>query len=102
MYGVNMDKPGAQAYYNGVIDQLAGWGVDFIRYADILHKPREIEAVADAIAQCGRDIDIVLSFSPGDAMTPAPLFMGGELTMSNGVVTCEVDPDDVMLVRYDG
>lgn len=71
MYGVDMDKPGAQAYYNSVIDQLASWGIDFIKYDDILHKPREIEAVADAIAQCGRDI--VLSLSPGDAMNPADI-----------------------------
>lgn len=65
MYGVDMDKPGAQAYYDSVIDQLAGWGIDFIKYDDILHKPREIGAVADAIARCGRDI--VLSLSPGNA-----------------------------------
>lgn len=71
MYGVNMDKPGAQAYYNSVIDQLASWGIDFIKYDDIVHKPREIQAVADAIAQCGRDI--VLSLSPGDAMNPADI-----------------------------
>jgi alpha-galactosidase len=71
MYGVNMDKPGAQAYYNSVIDQLASWGIDFIKYDDIVHKPREIEAVANAIAQCGRDI--VLSLSPGDAMNPADI-----------------------------
>ncbi|MDT8388951.1 MAG: glycoside hydrolase family 27 protein [Lentisphaeria bacterium] len=71
MYGVNMDRPGAQAYYNSVIDQLADWGIDFIKYDDILHKPREIEAVADAIAQCDREI--VLSLSPGDAMNPSDI-----------------------------
>jgi len=71
MYGVNMDKPGAQAYYNSVIDQLASWGIDFIKYDDIVHKPREIEAVANAIAQCGRDI--VLSLSPGDTINLADM-----------------------------
>lgn len=71
MFGVDMDKPGAQAYYDSVIAQLADWGIDFIKYDDIVHKPREIEAVADAIAKCGRDI--VLSLSPGDVINLADI-----------------------------
>jgi len=67
-YGINMDKPGAQEYYNSVIDLLSSWGVDFIKYDDIVHKPREINAVADAIEKCGRVID--LSISPGDDINP--------------------------------
>jgi len=53
MYGVNMDRPGAQAYYNSVIDQLASWGIDFIKYDDILHKPREIEAPGEVVRYVG-------------------------------------------------
>lgn len=41
-YGIDMDKPGAQEYYNSVLELLAGWEVDFIKYDDIVHKPREI------------------------------------------------------------
>jgi len=67
-YGINMDKPGAQEYYNSVIELLAGWGVDFIKYDDIVHKPEEINAVANAIEKCGRIID--LSISPGDDINP--------------------------------
>jgi len=67
-YGVNMDKPGAQEYYNSVVELVAGWGVDFIKYDDIVHKPREIEAVIQAIKKSGRDI--VLSISPGDDINP--------------------------------
>lgn len=63
-YGVNMDKPGAQEYYNSLISQLAGWGVDFIKYDDIVPFPNEVEAIVKAIKQCGRPI--VLSLSPGD------------------------------------
>lgn len=68
MYGVDMDKPGAQEYYNSVVELLAGWGVDFIKYDDIVHKPREIEAVLIAIENSGRDI--ILSISPGKEINP--------------------------------
>ena len=64
MFGVDMGKPGAQAYYDSVVALLASWGVDFIKYDDIVPSPPEIEAVADAIGRCGRDI--VLSLSPGN------------------------------------
>jgi hypothetical protein len=62
-YGVNMDKPGAQEFYDSWVQQLADWGVDFIKADDITGFPREIEAVVKAIEKCGRDI--VLSLSPG-------------------------------------
>lgn len=63
-YGVDMNKPGAQEFYNSLVNQLADWGVDFIKYDDIVPYPKEIEAVENAIAQCGRPI--LLSLSPGD------------------------------------
>jgi hypothetical protein len=62
-YGIDMDKPGAQQYYNSYIQLLSEWGVDFIKADDITGFPKEIEAVAKAIEQCGREI--VLSLSPG-------------------------------------
>ena len=68
-YGIDMDKPGAQEYYNSVAELVASWGIDFIKYDDIVHKPREINAVADAIARTGRRI--ILSISPGDDIDPA-------------------------------
>jgi hypothetical protein len=68
MYGVDMDKPGAQEYYNSVLELLASWGIDFIKYDDIVHKPREINAVADAIEKTGQNI--VLSISPGNDINP--------------------------------
>lgn len=68
MYGINMDKPGAQEYYNSVLELIAGWGVDFIKYDDIVHKPREINAVADALNNTGQDI--ILSISPGNDINP--------------------------------
>ena len=67
-YGVDMDKPGAQEYYNSVVELVASWGVDFIKFDDIVHKPKEINAVANAIEKCGRKI--ILSISPGGDINP--------------------------------
>ena len=63
-YGIDMTEPGAQEYYNGFIQQLADYGVDFIKADDIVEFPAEIEAVVKAIKQTGRPI--TLSLSPGD------------------------------------
>lgn len=59
-----MDHPAAQEFYNSLINQLASWGVDFIKYDDIIPYPREVEAVVKAVAQAPRPI--LLSLSPGD------------------------------------
>jgi hypothetical protein len=67
-YGVDMRKPGAQAYYDSIIALLAGWGVDFIKYDDIVPSPPEVDAVVAAIETCGREI--VLSLSPGNGHNP--------------------------------
>ncbi|WP_084579849.1 glycoside hydrolase family 27 protein [Sphingomonas azotifigens] len=72
MYGVDMRKPGAQAYYDSVFALLASWGVDFVKMDDMsrpydAHAP-EIEAAARAIRASGRQI--LLSLSPGE--TPVP------------------------------
>jgi len=62
-YGVDMNKPGAQEFYNSWIESLAEMGIDFIKADDIIPFPREIIAVADAIEQ--QDRPMVLSLSPG-------------------------------------
>ena len=69
MYGVDMSKAGAQAYYDSMVAQYAEWGVDFIK-ADDMSRPyhkEEIAGLHQAILHSGRPI--VLSLSPG----PAPL-----------------------------
>ncbi|HEX8447569.1 MAG TPA: glycoside hydrolase family 27 protein [Sphingomonas sp.] len=68
MYGVDMTKPGAQAYYDSVFALYAGWGVDFVKMDD-MSRPydahaAEIEAAHAAIAASGRPI--MLSLSPGE------------------------------------
>jgi alpha-galactosidase len=72
MYGVDMRRPGAQAYYDSVFRQYAAWGVDFVKMDDMSrpydsHAP-EIEAASAAIARSGRPM--MLSLSPGE--TPVP------------------------------
>ena len=74
MFGVDMAKPGAQAYYDSVFELIASWGVDFVKVDDIsrpYHEhEREIEAIRRAIDRTGRPI--VLSLSPGEtALTAA-------------------------------
>ena len=68
MYGVDMRRPGAQAYYDGVVRLLAEWAVDFVKMDD-MSRPydahaAEIEAAHRAIAACGRPM--ILSLSPGE------------------------------------
>jgi alpha-galactosidase len=70
-YGIDMNKPGAQAYYNALIDKLAGWGIDFIKVDDIIPNPQEIVAVAKAIEDGGHNI--IYSLSPGDVHHPTHL-----------------------------
>jgi hypothetical protein len=69
MFGVDMGKPGAQAYYDSLIQLVADWGVDFIKVDDISRpydsvQRAEIEAIRKAIDKTGRPI--VFSLSPGE------------------------------------
>jgi alpha-galactosidase len=68
MYGVDMSKPGAQAYYDSVFQLYASWGVDFIKADDMsrpyLRNAPEIHAIRRAIDRCGRPM--TLSLSPGE------------------------------------
>lgn len=69
MYGVDMQRPGAQAYYDSVFALYASWGVDFIKMDDMCRpydavQRLEIEAAHKAIAATGRSI--ILSLSPGE------------------------------------
>lgn len=80
MYGVDPDKPGAQAYYDSLFALYAGWGVDLVKVDDVsasklydIHA-REIPMLRQALDRCGREM--VLSLSPG----PAPLEYAGVLS----------------------
>lgn len=66
MYGVDMDKPGAQAYYDSIFELVAAWEVDFVKIDDLSrpYHQKEIEAIRRAIDKTGRPI--VFSTSPGE------------------------------------
>lgn len=66
MYGVDMSRPGAQAYYDSLMELVASWGVDFIKVDDLSrpYHQAEIEAIRRAIDKTGRPI--VFSTSPGE------------------------------------
>jgi alpha-galactosidase len=67
MYGLNMQRPGAQDYYDSLVKMYADWGVDYIK-ADDIARPvhmEEIAALHHSIVKSGRPI--VLSLSPGPA-----------------------------------
>ncbi len=65
MYGLNMSKPGAQAYLNSLLQLYVEWGVDFLKVDDLSrpYSNAEVEGYKKAIDQSGRQI--VLSLSPG-------------------------------------
>ncbi|MEJ2881670.1 glycoside hydrolase family 27 protein [Pedobacter sp. GR22-6] len=65
-YTILADKPGAQEYYNSILELYASWGVDFIKVDDLSrpYHQGEIELIRKAIDRTGRPI--VLSTSPGE------------------------------------
>lgn len=79
MFGVDLKKPGAQAYYDSIFELAASWGVDFVKVDD-LSRPynafqrAETEAIRKAIDRTGRAI--VFSTSPGQT----PLKSGAHIS----------------------
>jgi hypothetical protein len=55
MTGINYSAPGAQAYTDSVVDELASWGVDYIKLDGISNKNGpDVQAWQAAIHQSGR------------------------------------------------
>lgn len=86
MYGVNVDMPEGQLYYDSLLELYASWGVDFIKVDDIadskLYKSahhKEIAAIRKAIDKTGREI--VLSLSPGPAAIEDGAFLQDNANM---------------------
>lgn len=66
LLSIDMEKPGAQEYYNSVIELYTEWGVDFIKADDMTSYPPkfdEVKAFRYAIQKVNPNI--VLSLSPG-------------------------------------
>lgn len=57
MVDLNYSSPGAQAYVNSVVNELASWGVDYIKLDGITNRNvPDIQAWSNAIVQSGRSI----------------------------------------------
>jgi hypothetical protein len=64
MTGINYSAPGAQAYVDSVVDELASWGVDYIKLDGITNRNvADIQAWSAAIKQSGRPM--VLNITQG-------------------------------------
>src|ERR1700733_6171952 len=72
MEAINYSAPGAQAYVNSVVDELASWGVDYIKLDGIANSNGpDVEAWQAAIQQSGRPM--VLNIPQGSyTITLAP------------------------------
>ena len=84
MYGLRVNLPEAQMYYDSIMQLYAEWGVDFIKCDDICREDavtahREIELLHNAIMKCGRPI--VLSLSPGPAKISEAAFYAANANM---------------------
>lgn len=86
MYGVNVDLPEGQLYYDSLIELYASWGVDFIKVDDIAYSrlyddahKKEIAAIRKAIDKTKRPI--VLSLSPGPAQLKNGTFLQDHANM---------------------
>ena len=74
-WGIKNNAAG-QAYYDSVIKQYAGWGVDFLKVdciADHPYKPDEIRMINAAIKKAGRPMILSLSPDPLLSIMPARL-----------------------------
>eukprot|EP00659_Diplonema_papillatum_P001254 gene1254-1942_t len=66
-YQINTSHPGAAAYYKSIIDQLSGWGIEYIVMDCVFganYAPQDIMLYSEAIEQSPRDFVYLLS--PGD------------------------------------
>lgn len=65
MVRIDYSKPGAQAYVDSVVKQLANWGVDYIKLDGITDQnAADIRAWSDAITHSGRQM--VLDITEGE------------------------------------
>jgi len=63
MYDLKIEHPGAQAYYDSLLELYASWGVDYVKAdnIDAPYRPAHVEALSRAIARCNRPIVLSLS-----------------------------------------
>jgi alpha-galactosidase len=72
-YKIDFTKPGAQEYYNSMINLYASWGIDFIKLDSVtpgsyndnlnINNIPDVQAFSKAIAQSGRPIWLTVSWA---------------------------------------
>ena len=73
--GINASHPGAQPFYDSLVQELASWAVDFIKIDCIFGHAKQgsllpdVEMVAKAVQKVERPI--ALSLSPGGGIRPS-------------------------------
>ena len=88
MHGINYSAAGAQAYINGWADELASWGVDYIKIDGVgAGDIADVQAWSTALKQTGRPIVLELSnnLAISDATTWSSLANGWR---TNGDIEC--------------
>ncbi len=59
MVGIDYARPGAQAFVDSIADELAGWGVDFVKLDGITNaNAPDVAAWSEAIRQSGRPMQL--------------------------------------------
>lgn len=86
MIGIDMTKPGAQEYYDSILELYKEWGVDYIKADDMLNPYRsgEIEGVSKAIRKIGRPVVLSLSAGPVDVSNSDHLIKNANLWRISG------------------
>jgi len=75
MYGIDVNKPGGQEYYDSLFAMYAQWGIDFVKVDDLSrpYHESEISAIRKAIDKTGRPIISALPRAPRRSTMPAHL-----------------------------
>jgi alpha-galactosidase len=82
MWGINVQHPGGQAYYDAIAQLYASWDVDFIKADDMgshRFQPLEIRTLRRAL-DC-TDRSIILSISPGPVSLDSATFLAQHAQM---------------------
>jgi hypothetical protein len=104
MVGIDYSKPGAQAFIDSIVDQLAAWGVDYVKLDGITDaNAPDVVAWSDAIRQSGRPMQLDITegqFSLALAGTLDEYATQWEYSPDIECYECESEPSSFPLTDY--